>query len=383
MSRTSMPSPFRSAPRETVPPRAHRGPRPARRVRSTLAWLAVIAALATLAPRIAAAKNPAPRPGLHDTREQVQGARELMGTTCTLSLESRDSQWSRRCMQEAFATIAALDSVLSSWREDSELSHVNAAGAETRIECSEDFYACLDSALVIAAETDGAFDPTIEPLNRVWDLRGEGRVPEPGELADARALVDFHLLSVVPGVRTVRFPRAGMGLDFGGIGKGFALDVARDQLYRRGVKRALLNLGGQIATFTDGEAWTVQIADPEDHAKPVVRLVVRRTSISTSSQGGHHFSVNGRDYGHVLDPRRGEPVHTSASVTVLAPSGTRADALSTAFLVMGRERVEAYLERHPEIGALWMEPTPDGIHAWRWNLATVSKESDASVQWMN
>jgi thiamine biosynthesis lipoprotein len=378
-----MQSSLSSVPRETTPARTRPGEREPRRAQATLAWLPVIAALATLAPCIAAAKNPTARPGLHDTREQVAGARELMGTTCTLSLESRDSQWSRRCMQEAFATIAGLDSVLSSWREDSELSHVNAAGAETRIECSEDFYACLDSALVIAAETDGAFDPTIEPLNRVWDLRGEGRVPEPGELADARALVDFHLLSVVPGVRTVRFPRPGMGLDFGGIGKGFALDAARDQLYRRGVKRALLELGGQISTFTDGEAWTVQIADPEDHAKPVVRLVVRRTSISTSSQNGHPFTVSGRDYGRVLDPRRGEPVHTSASVTVLAPSGTRADALSTAFLVMGRERVEAYLERHPEIGALWMEPTPDGIHAWRWNLATASTEPGASVQWMN
>ncbi|HTK32231.1 MAG TPA: FAD:protein FMN transferase [Candidatus Saccharimonadaceae bacterium] len=354
-----------------------------RRAFRTRAVLAASALLVSVAFSSVAAKGPARRPGLHDTREQVEGARELMGTTCTVSVESRDSQWSRRCMQEAFDTIADLDSVLSSWREDSELSHVNAAGAETRIGCSEPFYACLDSALVIAAETNGAFDPTVEPLNRVWDLRGDGRVPEPGELADARALVGFHLLSVVPGARTVRFPRPGMGLDFGGIGKGFALDAAMDQLYRRGVKRALVNLGGQISTFTDGEAWTVQIADPADRLKPAVRLVVRRTSISTSSQSEHHFTANGRDYGHILDPRRGEPVNTNASVTVLAPSGTRADGLSTAFLVMGRDAVDAYLDGHPEIGALWMEPTQDGIRAWRWHLATVSVEPGIAVQWMN
>ena len=338
--------------------------------------------LASLPGGALAAKKPAKR-GLRDPRALVERTRTLMDRTCVAAAESKDEAWTGRCIDAAFDEIERLDAVLSSRREDSELTRVNAAGAETRIPCSPDFIACLDSSLAIAADTDGAFDPTVEPLNRAWDVRGEGRVPERDELAEARAAVDWRRLTVVDGDRTVRFNRPGMSLDFGGIGKGFALENATNLLRSRGVKRALLSLGSQISAFTDGEAWVIRISDPADHARPVLRLIVRQGAVSTSSQGEGGFTARGRRYGLTFDPRHGDPVDSRAAVTVIARGATRADGLSTALLVMGREKAEAYATDHPGIGVVWMEPTTDQIQAWKWNLGSFSVEPDANLRWMN
>jgi thiamine biosynthesis lipoprotein len=339
--------------------------------------------LATLPGSALGANKPAKRPGLRDARALVERTRDLMGGTCVIAAESKDEAWTGRCIEAAFDEIARLDGVIGSRSEDSELARVNAAGAETRIPCSPDLIACIDSSLAIAAETGGAFDPTVEPLNRVWDVRGKGRIPEPDELHEAREKVDWHNVAVVDGDRTVRLNRPGMGLDFGGIGKGFSLEIATNLLRMRGVKRALLSLGSQVSAFTDGEAWVIHIADPADAAKPAVRLIIRQGSISTSSQGEEGFSANGRRYGHIFDPRHGDPVDSRASVTVISSGATRADALSTALLVMGRDRAESYAAEHPDIGVLWLEPTASQTHAWKWNLGAFSNEPDANLLWMN
>ncbi len=353
-----------------------------RRVHRHLCLALAAVLLASLPGGALAAKKPVKR-GLRDARALVERTRTVMDESCVAAAESKDAAWTGRCIEAAFDEIARLDGVLSSKRQDSELTRVNAAGAETRIPCSPDFIACLDSSLAIAADTDGAFDPTVEPLNRAWDVRGEGRVPEPDELAEARAAVDWHRVAVVDGDRTVRFNRPGMGLDFGGIGKGFALENATTLLRMRGVRRALLSLGSQISAFTDGEAWVIQISDPADDTRPVLRLIVRQGAVSTSSQGDGGFTARGRRYGLTFDPRHGDPVDSRAAVTVIAPGATRADALSTALLVMGRERAEAYATDHPGIGVVWMEPTSTQIQAWKWNLGSFSVEPDANLRWMN
>lgn len=322
------------------------------------------------------------RPGEHDVRRTIERARVLMGTTCTVIAEGGDSLWTAKAVDDAFQEIDRLEGVLSSWREDSELSRLNATGPEQRIPCSPDLFTVLDSSLAIARLTDGAFDPTIEPLNRAWDLRGAGRVPESGELAEARERVGWPNVQTEPTLRTVRFRKDGMGLDFGGIGKGYALDRAAELLRDRGVKRALLNFGGELVGTSDGEAWVIQIADPADRMRPVVKLILKRGAVSTSGQGERFVTVNGRTYGHILDPRQGRPLDTRATVTVVARSGTLADGFSTALLVMGREKAQAFVADHREIGALWLEPTVEGIRAWAWNLPTIAGEPGVRIEWM-
>ena len=350
-------------------------------VRAALTALALIAA-SILATDLHAAGKPAARAGRRDVQKTVERTRTTMGVACTITAEGLDSAWASKAVDDAFDEIERLDLVLNPWRAGSELGQINAAGAERRVSCSLDLFAALDSALAVTHETGGAFDPTIEPLERVWDMRGSGRVPRDGELSEALESVGWNLLQVEPGSRVVRFRRENMGLDFGDLGKGYALDRAAELLRLRRIERALLDFGDQQVGFSKSEAWVIPIADPTEPLRPVFRLVLRRGAVATAGRGEKFVTADHQRYGRMVDPRNGHPLETNATVTVVAVSASRAAGIATALLVMGRDRARGFVEARPDLGALWLEHDSDGIHAWRWNLATLSAEPDIRVEWM-
>ncbi|MEO5989687.1 MAG: FAD:protein FMN transferase [Candidatus Eisenbacteria bacterium] len=312
---------------------------------------------------------------------EVVRARVLMGTVCTLSTPARDTLRAGESLAAALDEVARLETVMSDWSPTSEVARVNALAASRATGCSQDLFAVLDSALALARLTAGAFDPTVEPLVQLWDMRGEGRLPDPVSVARVRPLVDHKQVTLDAGSRTVRLGREGMGFNLGGIGKGFALERAATLLRTRGIRSARLELGGQL--FAMGAPCTVGVAHPGDRLRAVVRVVVRDASVSTSSQGEHRIRVGHASFGHVLDPHQGISVMSDASVTVVCASPTRADALSTALLVMGRDLAEAFTRTQPGIGVLWLEPDGASVRAWRWNLPQTSVAPGAAVQWLD
>ncbi|MGH7743002.1 MAG: FAD:protein FMN transferase, partial [Candidatus Eiseniibacteriota bacterium] len=340
---------------------------------------ALAAAIAN--PALAAAAK-SKHPGRHDVRVTVERMRILMGTPCTIVAEGLDSVWTAASIDSALHLIAALDGVLSLWKDGGELSALDSAEAEVRTQVSPSLYAVIDSALAIAAETDGAFDPTVEPLTRVWDLRGEGRVPAPEQIADARQSVGWAMVQIEPTIRTVRFRREHMGLDLDGIAKGYALDVAIAFLRTRRLSRVLIDFGSDFECFSDGEAWTLDVGDPDDRNAPVVRLVTRSGGVSISGQSARFLTKNGGHFDRVLDPRSGRPLDLRASVTVVARTGTRSDALATAFLVMGRERIPEFLASHRDLGVMWLEREGHSLKGWRWNLPTASIAPNVKLDWV-
>lgn len=344
-----------------------------------LATLALAPVAGAVKPRASAgARQAAPGP-------RAERARYLMGTVCYAQAQDQASDTARagRAIEAAFEEIARLDTVMSSWNDQSELQRLNATGAGDRIACSDDLFAVIAAALHAAEETDGAFDPTIEPLNRIWDMRGVGRRPDPTELADVRPLVNWRLVVAEPGRKTVRYLKAGVGLDLGGIGKGYALDRAAALLRERRVPRALLNFGGEILALTNQEAWHVTVADPADRLRPVVRMALSNGAISTSSQVERGIETDRGFVGHIFDARLLGPSPTRASVSVVTRSATRADALSTALLVMGRERAFEFARAHTDIGLLWLEPGEGQVLAWASNLPALTAEPGVRVHWMH
>ncbi len=312
----------------------------------------------------------------------VRRARYAMGTLFTVRADGEDSTALAQAIEEAMNEVDRLEGVMSSWRP-SELSRMN-LGAQTRpVEVSRDLFAVIAAALSVARETDGAFDPTVEPLVRAWDLRGRGRVPSRAERVRARSLVDWSRVALDSARRTVSLGAEGTALDLGGIGKGYALDRAAWELRHQGVTRALLNLGGEILALGEatGGPWTVEVAHPDRRLVPAVRIRCRDRAVSTSSNGERGIVAGGRRYGHVLDPGTGRPLESRASVTVACASATRADALSTALLVMGRAEARRFTMDHPEIGVLWTEPVQGRTHAWAWNAPDLEALPGENVQW--
>lgn len=309
----------------------------------------------------------------------VTRARVLMGTVCTFSTSAKDTVRAGEALGAALDEVARLEGVMSDWSPTSEVARVNTFAASRATGCSPDLYAVLDSALAFARLTQGAFDPTVEPLVLLWDMRGKGRLPDPLSVARMRPLVDHTQVTLDAASRTVRFARAGMGFNLGGIGKGFALDRVASLLRARGIKQARLDLGGQWYAF--GAVCTVGVAHPGDRLRAMVQLPIQNASVSTSSQSEHRVTVGRNSFGHILDPRKGISVMSDASVTVVCDSPTRADALSTALLVMGREEAAVFVRTQPGLGVLWLEPDGASVKAWRWNLPRATAAPGATVQW--
>jgi thiamine biosynthesis lipoprotein len=285
-----------------------------------------------------------------DEPEPIRRARYVMGTRLEIRLySSPDSRQNGiEAMEAAFARVRELDDLLTTWRAEGKLARLNRAleepqAARTGVPVPQPLADALDRALRWSRRTDGLFDPTLGSLTAAWDLRGKGRIPEPAELAAARARSGHDRVSVRQdhaGRSRVVTEVPGLRFDLGGIGKGLALDAAAEVLRARQHRAALLDFAGQIMAVgppPGREGWLVRIAHPADRRCPGLSLILDRGSLATSSNAERARTRNGETLGHVIDPRSGRPTKTRASASVLADSATAADALASALMVGGAD----------------------------------------------
>jgi thiamine biosynthesis lipoprotein len=370
-------------PRGTAPGAAREaGPRTARGAGALAVW-ALALALGALVPAAieAGAKRPRERPRASDFQRATR-ARELWAGPCRAIAEGGDSVAAGVALDAALDAMARLGKVLAHDQAGSELERLNATAFENRVRCSPDLWSALVQAIEVARETDGAFDPTLASLGRAWDLRGDGRRPSIDELREALAATGWRSVQLEPGLHTARFPRPDLGIDLGAMARGVALDRAVDTLRARGVRRALVGVGGDAAAVADeGGAWAVPVGDPAGPGRAAVWLTVRRGAVATVSTLAEAFTVNGVRYSRWLDPGTGAPVPVEASVTVVTRSAARARGVAAALLVLGRERAMRFVESRPELGVLWLEPDGSTVRAWRWNLPMAKADPRAVVRW--
>ncbi|HEY8148032.1 MAG TPA: FAD:protein FMN transferase [Vicinamibacteria bacterium] len=261
--------------------------------------------------------------------------------------------------REALDEADRLEAALSVFRETSELSRLNHTAAQGPVVVDADLFALLVRCRDLYARTAGAFDITSTPLSRCWGfLRREGKLPPPEAITAARALVGMSRVLFDETSRTIRFERDGMELNLGSIGKGYALDRMAALMRARGVAHALISAGGSsaVALGGRGEGWTVDIRSRQVASGKLARLHLRDGALATSGAGEQFFEVDGRRYGHVIDPRTGWPAAGVLSVSVVTAEGALSDALSTAFLVGGLGVARRYCASHPQTLAL---VTPD------------------------
>jgi thiamine biosynthesis lipoprotein len=301
------------------------------------------------------------------TKLQATVTHAAMGTEFSFTLYAREGDTGTDAVvqiaEEAFGAIDALEARISRWRPDSQTSYLNNRAAKEAVRVAPDIRDLIVYAEQVYEESGGAFDPTVGPLIQLWGFyKGEGRLPTDDELGEALSKVGMDKVVVDESERTVRFKMDGIMLDFGGIGKGLALDRAAQALRDYGVTSAVLHAGTSSVVAIGappGEAgWTVRIRNPYNQEEYIDEVVLRDESLSTSGSYEKFFELDGKKYCHIFDPRTGRPVEGILSATVLAETGTMTDALSTAFFVMGEDTVRDYCGDHPEIRAV-IVPMPD------------------------
>jgi thiamine biosynthesis lipoprotein len=272
----------------------------------------------------------------------------------------------------AEAALAALDLIdrledqLSVYRDTTEIVAINRRASREAVVVESRLFDLLMRAVELFKATGGAFDITAGPLSKVWGFyRRQGRMPDEAEVAEALALVGSQHLELDGEHRTIRFGQAGMELNLGAIGKGYALDRAAEALQADSIADFAIH-GGNSSVIARGNrqsqdpnpnsqtplGWTVALRHP---LKPEIRLAEFRLihqALGTSGSGTQYFHYQGKRYGHILDPRTGWPADKVLSATVIAPTAEQADALATALYVLGLERAREFCLAHPDISAV-------------------------------
>jgi thiamine biosynthesis lipoprotein len=284
-----------------------------------------------------------------------------MATRFEIVLHGENPASLRAAGEEALAEIDRLEARLSLFRSSSEVAYLNARAAGGPVRVTPDLFALLEQAQELSDQTAGAFDITVAPLVHCWGfMGGDGRFPPPGEVAEARAKVGMKLVELNQADCTVRFAREGVMLDLGAIGKGYAVERAAEVLRQGGVSSALIH-GGTSTVQALGpppgeEFWKIAIETPSPvpEATPTLLATVplREEAMSVSGVWGNSFQVAGRTYGHIIDPRTGEPVIGTVLAVVVLPSATETDALSTALLTVGAAGHRAIAELRPGMRTL-------------------------------
>lgn len=266
-----------------------------------------------------------------------------MASPCEVLLDCADGRAARQLGQIAADEAQRIEAKYSRYRADSVLSRLNANAGGGRVEVDEETAGLLDYAATCHQLSDGLFDISSGVLRAVWRFDGSDRLPDADAIAALLPCIGWHRLHWQ---RPVFELPAGMEIDFGGIGKEYAVDRTLGLLLAAGARAALVNFGGDVACSprSDGQPWMIGVEQPDREGSAALTLELSHGALATSGDARRYLLRDGLRYGHVLDPRTGWPVPDAPrSVTVAAGSCTEAGVLATMSLLQGAD-AEAFLQ---------------------------------------
>lgn len=302
-----------------------------------------------------------------------------MGAEFRVVLFAREDVHARAVMSDALERIRELDLVLSDYIPNSELRRLTGPRPEVgAVQVSADLMGMLLVARAVHVQTDGAFDVTVGPLVRLWRRAfRQGELPAPEAIQRAREQVGMDHLVLLPEESQAWPKRDGMGLDPGGIGKGYALDLALAVITEAGIRRALVEGGGDLVVSgppPGQEGWRIEL-DWGPDANSDRPLVLAHGAVATSGDLYQVLRLEGVAYSHILDPRTGWALLGGRRASVVAPTGAQADALASGLCVAGPAGIDRFINGVPGVEAMVFEVDPS-------NAETVSCGSEGWVTMM-
>ncbi|MBM4068402.1 MAG: FAD:protein FMN transferase [Planctomycetes bacterium] len=270
----------------------------------------------------------------------------------------------------ALDIIDQLECQMTVYQPESEVSRINDTASLGPVPVEPELFSLFERAVELTRQTAGAFDIFAGALSKAWGFfRRQGQVPEPDALIEVMECVGMRHVALDDNGKTICFSRPGVEINLGSIGKGHALDRAAAIFRREREPRspelvppplAALLHGGHSSVLALGsqpgrrDGWPVGIRHPERGGERLLILNLRDRALGTSAATYQHLQYNGRRLGHILDPRTGWPAEGVLSASATAPTAAEADALATAFFILGADGTREYCECHPEIGAVLM-----------------------------
>lgn len=280
-----------------------------------------------------------------------------MGNRFELTVLEPDENRAAWLIELAIAEIRRIEGLLSTFLPESETNRINDMAGITPVEVSGEMIALIQRAQRISALTQGAFDLSYGSIDkRLWnfDLTMKS-LPDAAIARKSVRLINFKNIEVDPLNRTVFLKEKGMRIGFGGIGKGYAADRAKEVLVKEGVSSGIVNASGDLTTWgkqENGEPWTIGIADPNVANHLFSYINITDMSVATSGNYEKFVEINGKRYSHTIDPRTGMPVSGIKSVTIISPFAELSDALATPVMIMGTDIGLDLLNQMKQVAAL-------------------------------
>jgi FAD:protein FMN transferase len=286
----------------------------------------------------------------------IHQRRYAMGTVFEIVIYDDDLPRADAAARAALDEAVRLDSLMSNYQPDSELSRVNRGAHDEPVPISQELYQVIERSLFYSRISDGQFDISVGPVVDLWKsaLAGESP-PSEAERAAALRCVGYQKIELLPPDR-IQFHSDCMRLDLGGIGKGYAVDRMAELLKARGIRRAYIDAGGStiyaMGAPPKANGWSVRLRDPSGRLHPQIMLT--NSSVSTSEQSAPSL-LEGDGPGHIVVPGTGKPLETRYAVSVQVASATASDALSTTLLLLGPTKGAAVVEALHDVSAIWID----------------------------
>ena len=299
---------------------------------------------------------------------RVEKSAEAMGSTFGVVLYGRDRAMLEGAADAALSEAQRLDRMLSNYLPDSEWSEVNRDAAIRPVKLSGELFQLLSDCMKYSRESGGAFDIAVGPLMKVWGFyRGEGRLPQQAEVRGALAVTGYRHVRLDAAALSVQFDRAGVELDPGGIGKGYAVDRMVEVLKGHGVEIALVSAGGSStyglgAPPEEPQGWRVAIRSPKASKQTAAVVFLKDESLSTSGGYEKFFWAAGRRYSHIMDPRTGYPATGASAVSVIAPRTIDSEVWAKPYFINGRGWTAAH--KPGDFRVLFCDDTKEQVCSW-------------------
>jgi len=318
-------------------------------------------------------------------QQRFHQVHRAMGTEFTIDLYTSDEQTASQIAGEAFDEVDRIEALLSNYLPTSELSRISREAATGPVTTDPETFAFLDRSLHWSRESNGAFDITVGPLLRAWGFYFHGgRIPSEAELAALRSHLGWSNIALDPANRTVHFLNGQpMDLDPGSIGKGFAIDRVAALLRQQGISSAFLSAGGStlyaIGAPPGQAGWPVNVPDPAHPGSTVSTILLKDQSLSTGACTEKFFIQNGHRYCHIFNPLTMRPVEGMLQTSVIDPSATDSDALSTVGFVLTPEASTRFFADRPNTRVLLLAQN-SGCLAIHWPGNPCNQPSSQSSQ---
>ncbi len=281
-----------------------------------------------------------PTKNKHLLLKEYRHTEKLMGNQFEITVVADEEVWATKKIALAIAEIKRIENLFTTYNENSQTNKINKLAGIAAVVVDKEVYDLIERSLKISSITDGAFDITYGSLDkRLWNFdKAMTSLPDDAVAKQMVKLINYKNVILNKVKCSVMLKDKGMRIGFGGIGKGYAAEMAKALLQKEGVQSGIVNAAGDLTTWgfqANEKPWTIGIANPDNAKLPFSYMNVTNMAVATSGNYEKFIEINGKKYSHTINPKTGLPVTGIKSVTIISPNAEIADAMATPVTIMG------------------------------------------------